>query len=345
MRRRQAFTLVELLVVIAIIGILVALLLPAVQSARESARRSQCLNNLKQIGLALQNFHSVKGAFPTGSESKPYPADPTHAHNFYRWSVLAYSAPFLEQANAFNSLDLSLPLFGPPLPNFPVMDQNVKGVSLLIPTFICPSDLKKAVSTFNDDDGNPHDWGPTNYAACAGSGINGGDTFDTDGSFFINSHTKFRDLTDGSSSTMMLAESTLGEGPETSMDGSQLDMQSAYVFAGPGPLTDAACGAPFLWNVSNRRGFSWANGEYRTTLFNTHYTPNSKTPDCMGYSTEMTLEKMFTGFGWRTARSKHPQGVNVTMGDGSGRFVSDTIDLAVWRGMSTIQGEEVIPSP
>src|SRR6187455_2369779 len=93
------FTLVELLVVIAIIGVLVALLLPAVQMARESARRSQCLNNLRQLGLAVHNFESSHKLLPVGSESKPVPNAPTFPHNFYRWSVLAHLTPYLEQSN------------------------------------------------------------------------------------------------------------------------------------------------------------------------------------------------------------------------------------------------------
>ncbi len=95
--RRRGFTLVELLVVIAIIGVLVAILLPAIQSARESARRTACTNNLRQLGVAAQNFYASMNAFPVGSESKAYPEQPANQWTFYRWSALAHLTPFLEE--------------------------------------------------------------------------------------------------------------------------------------------------------------------------------------------------------------------------------------------------------
>ena len=112
-RVRAAFTLVELLVVIAIIGILVALLLPAVQAAREAGRRAACQNNLKQLGLSVHNFESARKKLPTGSESRPYSAAPAHPYNFYRWSVLAHLTPYLEQSNAYNTIDINVPLYPP----------------------------------------------------------------------------------------------------------------------------------------------------------------------------------------------------------------------------------------
>ncbi len=103
-RGAGGFTLVELLVVIAIIAVLVAMLLPAVQAARESARRTSCINNLKQIGVASQSFYDGHGSFPVGAESKAWPAAPSNAWTFYRWSSLAHLAPFLEEGNAVAAL-------------------------------------------------------------------------------------------------------------------------------------------------------------------------------------------------------------------------------------------------
>src|SRR4051812_45341896 len=151
----RGFTMIEVLVVIAIIGVLVALLLPAVQMAREAARRSQCLNNLRQLGLAIHNFEAANKRLPVGSESKAYAAAPTFPYNFYRWSALAYLTPYLEQSNVYNGLDLTVPLYAPP--SFAIATQNQAAVKTVVPLFLCPSDLKKAVA-----DG----FGPTNYAAC-----------------------------------------------------------------------------------------------------------------------------------------------------------------------------------
>ena len=158
MMTRRAFTLVELLVVISIIGVLAALLLPAVQSARESARRTQCLNNLKQIGIALNNRESATQSYPAGAVAKAYAPAPSHPHTFYRWSALAQLLPYLEHTNAYSQLDLTLPLYGPSLS---VMDANKPGVSQIIGDFLCPSDDRERVTNA---------FGPTNYAACAGSG-------------------------------------------------------------------------------------------------------------------------------------------------------------------------------
>ena len=107
-RTSAGFTIVELLVVVAVIGVLIALLLPAVQAARESARRMNCLSNLKQLGLALHHFESANKHYPTGAESREYAASPNHAYNFYRWSTFAHLTPYLEQTSIYKALDLSV---------------------------------------------------------------------------------------------------------------------------------------------------------------------------------------------------------------------------------------------
>ena len=142
------FTLVELLVVIAIIGTLVALLLPAIQSARESARRTQCSNNLKQLGLALLNYESARHRFPPGADSKADPTNPQGTpYNFFRWSALAHLTPYMEQSAAYKSLDLTVPLYGA---NQQVAEQNQAGVALLLPEFLCPSDRGQRVFPISD---------------------------------------------------------------------------------------------------------------------------------------------------------------------------------------------------
>src|SRR3954462_1487027 len=107
-RSRRGFTLIELLVVISIIGVLIALLLPAIQGAREAARRTQCLNNLKQLGVALNNYASAEKQFPPGLVAKTYPGQPNHPQTFYRWSSLAHLLPYMENQSVHDLLDLSL---------------------------------------------------------------------------------------------------------------------------------------------------------------------------------------------------------------------------------------------
>src|SRR5262245_19266258 len=122
---RRAFTLIELLVVMAVIAILIALLLPAVQMAREAARRAQCQNNMKQMGLALQTYLASNSVFPAGAISAPWPTDPGTPENFYRWSALAQITPYLEQTAVYNSLNFSFPLYGGAAFGFQPFAQNL----------------------------------------------------------------------------------------------------------------------------------------------------------------------------------------------------------------------------
>src|SRR5947208_3663656 len=143
MRRfHRGFTLIELLVVIAIIGVLIALLLPAVQAAREAARRAQCTNNLKQIGIALHNYHSAVGGFPVGFLYPSRPVPPTTSPLQYRWSALAQMAPYLEQSNLFNALNFDYPLAYKPAGGgafWPFYPQNGTAMGTRVATFLCPS--------------------------------------------------------------------------------------------------------------------------------------------------------------------------------------------------------------
>jgi prepilin-type N-terminal cleavage/methylation domain-containing protein/prepilin-type processing-associated H-X9-DG protein len=325
---QRAFTLVELLVVIGIIGILTALILPAVQSARESGRRTQCLNNIRQMGIALHSYTAARGRMPAGSISKPYPAEPSHPHNFYRWSALAQLLPYLEEGNAYERIDLSLPLYGPSLG---VMPQNQAAVKQPIPIFLCPSDHGQPVS---------QDFAPTNYAVCAGSGVGGGTPFDTDGLFYINSATPTAGIRDGTSKTIAVAESLLGGERISGVPAGQIDAERNYAFTFATPLTESACSSSTIYNFTDPRGFSWANGEYRCALYNHHLPPNSPTLDCMAAVNVGDLSVRYSAYGWRAARSYHPGQVNVLFADGSVRPVAETIDLDVWRAMSTRAGRE-----
>jgi prepilin-type N-terminal cleavage/methylation domain-containing protein/prepilin-type processing-associated H-X9-DG protein len=193
--RRNAFTLIELLVVIAISGILMSLLLPAVQKVREAAARSQCVNNLKQIGLALHHYHDAKRVLPPGYRAtQPYSDGASDTGPGWGWA--AFLLPFLEQQALFQQLD-----FKGPIPASPAIQTIVNG-------YVCPSDIMPEAS-FAVPDGFGKSVclaGATSYAASCG-----GDESDTTGAtgrgaFYRNSQTRLGDITDGCSNTILVGE-------------------------------------------------------------------------------------------------------------------------------------------
>ena len=325
---RIAFSLVELLVVIGIIGILVALLLPAIQASRSASSRTSCANNLRQLGIAAHNYESAHGYFPAGSVAKEFSADTKTPWTFYRWSALAVLTPYLENTAAYQSLDLSFPLYNNSLNVHP---KNADAVKIWVGEFLCPADEPRSLT---------EGFAPTNYATCTGSGTAGGSPHSTDGIFFINSQTRVGKITDGTSKTALFSESTLGRPQEGAHD-----PQTEYKFSFLAPLTDSLCNEASEWNVSDPRGFAWVNGEFRCTLYNHRATPNSPTPDCMGVIIGGPVQTRYAPYGWRTARSRHAGGVNLLVADGSLRFVSDETDTAPWQALSTIAGGEAFAAP
>jgi prepilin-type N-terminal cleavage/methylation domain-containing protein/prepilin-type processing-associated H-X9-DG protein len=333
---RRGLTLVEILVVVALIGVLVGILLPSLQAARETVRRTSCSNNLRQLGLALANHESARRSFPVGAEAREWAENPNFPHQFFRWSLLAHLAPFYEEESLLADLDLTVPLYiglGPEA----IAPQNREVVRRLVPLFLCASDRGRPVS---------ETFGPVNYAGCTGSGGGGGTPFETDGLFFINSRTRAKDISDGLSKTIALSESTLGDGPRATTSPTGIEPATGYAFVFRTPLSAAACGRPLYYNFTDLRGFSWANGEYRTTLYNHARPPNAGELDCLAaLMTTADKARMYAGYGWRTARSRHPDGVNVTLADGAVRFVADAVDPAVWEAAATRAGGEALPLP
>ena len=327
-RQRDAFSLVELLIVIGIVAALVALLLPAIQASRASASRSSCANNLRQLGIAAHNHESALGCFPAGSVAREFPQNVKTPWTFYRWSALAMLTPYLENTAAYQALDLSVPLYAG---NLNVHPKNVSAVKTWVGEFLCPADELRYLTD---------DFAPTSYAACAGSGVAGGSPHNADGVFFINSHTRIRRITDGTSKTALFSESILGNPQEDSHDPS-----TEYKFSFLAPLTEELCNGASEWNVSDPRGFAWVNGEFRCALYNHRATPNSATPDCMGVIIGGPVQTRYAPYGWRTARSRHPGGVNTLLADGSLRFVSDAVEAPLWQALSTIAGGEAVDAP
>ena len=306
--------MIELLVVIAIIAILIALLLPAVQQAREAARRSQCRNNPKQIGLAVHNYESTHRVFPPGRLGYPMV-----------FSVQCHILPFLDGANLYNLVDFNTaPSFG--TPSNP-MTQNDIAVRTKLPIYRCPSDHEQIPG---------NEFGPTNYTAISGSGVGDASSIRTgDGVMFSASRIRFSDVTDGLSNTVCFTEQTIGVGGSSSSpSGSAPKDPTGEVLelTGATPTTDAACVTSASGNWSGMRGAKWMNGHFGDTLGNLYYTPNSRQFDCGNAS---------HNYGLTAARSKHTGGVTVLMCDGAVRFVSDQVNRTVWQGLGTRAGGEI----
>ncbi|MCC6507917.1 MAG: DUF1559 domain-containing protein [Pirellulaceae bacterium] len=328
--RRQAFTLVELLVVIAIIGILVGLLLPAVQAAREAARRMQCSNNLKQIGLALHNYESAFKMFPAGTFND---ATKGTANNSSPHPMLM---PFLENTNAFNLFDFKVDL-NTHVNNLAARQQNV-------PTFLCPSHPEAAAFILAGTQ-CPQGCGQTNYVQSLGNNAN---YASNNGPFGRRFGARFRDIGDGTSNTAAFAE--ILRGPASNSG------NTIVVPAGSPQDYMVATNLPFgTWDASstgdtiavpacdNRATGAWAyRGKqyYRGLVVTTYYshtlTPNSKRRDCIRGT---GLDR-----GHLAARSFHTGGVQCVLADGSVHFASSSIDELVWRGIgSRMDGEIVSP--
>jgi prepilin-type N-terminal cleavage/methylation domain-containing protein/prepilin-type processing-associated H-X9-DG protein len=331
---RTGFTLIELLVVIAIIAVLIGLLLPAVQKVREAASRMKCSNNLHQLGLALHNYESGRGRFPP---LYPGSAPGSTAFDYkYTWSVLAQLNPYLEQTNIYNTMDLMQPMYD--ATNL-ITARNQFAVVQVVSIFLCPSDRGQPVSSAY----GVTNMGPTNYVACHGSGLSGGgygSPVGGDGVFPAVSGVRFTDITDGTSNTAAMSESTLGDGAEISptRPGDETVAYKYLGYTGTLPGDSNCAGSPPLWNGYNRRGFMWASGEARCVSYNHYYPPNSRNYDCIANDPTAT----YVSVGYRAARSRHTGGVNLLLADGSVRFVNNGVDPTTWRSIGTRAGGEVV---
>jgi prepilin-type N-terminal cleavage/methylation domain-containing protein len=312
---RRAFTLIELLVVIAIISILIGLLLPAVQKVRDAAARTKCQNNLKQIVLAIHNYESAYSYFPPG-------------WNFNTtWGTLANILPFIEQQNIANTINLNISMNDP---------TNAAGIQLPISILRCPADVQS--SPF------PSLGAPTNYYGNSGNWIVfvvipfGPNSTDPppNGMFYCGSQLlTFEDILDGTSNTAFYSERALGDGnlgtPNPIDD----------MFIGPNempgnPSSDAQataeCNTVDVTNPANRfpifMGAPWGNGQHVYT----HVSPPN-TRSC-GW-----LASLRTNV---TATSRHTAGVNMGLGDGSVRFVNNSIDLTTWQALGSRSGGETV---
>ena len=341
---RRGFTLIELLVVIAIIGVLIALLLPAVQSAREAARRAQCTNNLKQIGLGLHNYQSTHNTFPMGSSRAPVASNPAENAWWGDWSAHAMLMPYLEQQPLFSAANFNVTAMG----HTPADLMNSTVVNTRLAGFLCPSDGNAGRNYTNS------------YYGSVGTTSHHHHHIDYTGVFAKNVCYGLRDITDGSSNTIAFSEGLIakpnGRSRASSVVGVSgaeiwnLDVWSTVPVGTQPPSADVIsrlqlCNNALLTgpdnNVKNNKGERWAWGELGETLFHTIVPPNSKQYafgacrfDCGGCSPDNS--------DWVNAQSNHPGGVNIMMADGSVRFAKDTISWPIWWSLGTKANGEVV---
>ena len=324
-RGHAAFTLVELLVVIAIIGILIALLLPAVQAAREAARRSQCTNNLKQIGVGLHIFENTHRSFPSsfgGSQGTD-------------WSAQARILPFLEQVALHDSIDFDQPYTAATLPDGSPL------ATFRVPTYLCPSEANDEVRLSS---GVPVHY-PLNYAMNLGTWFVYGPTNQQggDGAFRPYRRLKPRDMLDGLSNTLAAAEVKTY---------TPYFRNAAHNSPTMPVVADDACslGGDFK---SSSGHTEWVDGRAHQTGFTTVFAPNTRVPCVQSgqeYDIDWTNQQEGNSptaptFAAVTARSHHPGIVNSLLVDGSVRAIPETVELSVWRALSTRAGREVVEIP
>jgi len=372
-RNRVGFTLIELLVVIAIIAVLIALLLPAVQSAREAARRIQCTNNLKQIGLALHNYHTAQDAFPPGNSISPVTA-PGDYGIWASWSAQAMMLSYLEQGPLYSAANFSWAALCTDNIGTNVGGSASTGASNFnatvvytnIASFMCPSDPNVGkqnnnsyAASYGATTDNMYNWG-------AGSGSFMTQTpKDSSGLFTIGKSYGIRDALDGTSNTVAYAEALVGDGNGSEFAGNTTNpsrYRGNYVTGdagnadGKGLLNVAqnpqgvintlqACVALFKTsntNIQDDRGFRWAVGTTGWSMFNTVQTPNDSQYQ-MGGCRDGGTPGQFPNDGFSYgASSFHPGGVNVLFGDGSVKFIKSTVARNTWWGLGTRNGGEIV---
>jgi prepilin-type N-terminal cleavage/methylation domain-containing protein/prepilin-type processing-associated H-X9-DG protein len=376
-RHVNGFTLIELLVVIAIIAVLIALLLPAVQSAREAARRIQCTNNLKQIGLSFMNYESSNGSFSMTTVLVPTPNGAPATWAFQSsWSAFARATPYMEQGSFYNSINF----------DYTYSDGTNTTVTITPLAFLyCPSDpgshidvaslgnTGDATTSYGTCDGDWYVWS-VNWGGAAGNSVGPMNR----SLFGPNYARRIAMVTDGTSNTLMASEGYIGHAQMRSCSGSpgfpSDPITGTYSFTNipaPGPASAAA----LAFQINNCPGSvgkikeggpightRWANGGVYYSGFTTAMTPNMTVSTIsqafaskgvpatnFGQNLPMDWDWVDENDGGATfmslcASSYHPGGVNAVFADGSVHFIKNTVNAVTWYGLGTIAGGEVVSS-
>ncbi|MEO2013637.1 MAG: DUF1559 domain-containing protein [Fuerstiella sp.] len=355
-RRRKAFTLIELLVVIAIIAILIALLLPAVQQAREAARRTQCKNNFKQLGLAIHNYHDVYGAVPFGSTIRNRTWGSRYRNRYRRFNGHLGMLPFIDQAPLFTQTVQYLEGSRGEAP----WNTGVPCVTVKLPHLLCPSDSDSNIQQprVNTNYMFSHgDSGWDHNPEWAGNGGRGARGFFKSIKFNgQNGHRRFRDVTDGLSNTVAMGERIVAKsgamtiaqgatGTKSGIQGGRRNPSACVASVGADGRYETVHGSG--GRLAGTRAYD--GSPYFTTV-NTVLPPNSA-------SCKHNNNNNHNQDGIMSMTSRHTGGAQVLLGDGSVRFISDSIDsgdltaapvtsgkspYGVWGALGSVDGSEVI---
>lgn len=305
----RGFTLIELLVVIAIIAILIALLLPAVQQAREAARRTQCKNNLKQLGLAMHNYHDVYATLPIADVDGT--STPVSAH--------ARLLPYIEQSNVYSLVDFNVSYDHA---------NNVKARHTELAAFRCPSDPTSLPASIGGR--NNYYWNAGNVVVMYASGATGQPS--TNGVVFHNRKIRFNDITDGLSNSAAMAEKLTGDG-NNGISSPKIDTYRPGTYPNNADEATQQCNAVDVTNLSlqgySNVGGPWLQQYHSTNQYNHILQPNGRS--CMFPPGRIAT----------TANSQHIGGIQLLLCDGSVRFISENLDVGTWRNMGSINGGEV----